>query len=240
MRAAPLVKMSRTVSRVMSRIIIYLGLPLPAVSSNLPESRPGKPVAFCLVLLRMGFTCAPPVTRRAVVSYTAFPPLPGSAPQRIAPFRQRRGGIFLLHWPWSRLHRTLSGILPCEARTFLTCRRADAQTDSRDYSFYSFPPVYYTAFPTVLQVPDRGACPLRLSAPASCGTCKTVGKPFYTRKQLPPTNSRRIELFGRFSLLTPRKYSRNFSSRLASKYSGSSLPIPYRRGSANCFSTASS
>ena len=30
------------------------------------------------------------------------------------------GGIFLLHWPWSRLHRTLSGILPCEARTFLT------------------------------------------------------------------------------------------------------------------------
>ena len=106
----------------MSRIIIYLVLLLPAVSSDLPESRPGKPVALCLVLLRMGFTCAPPVTRRAVVSYTAFPPLPGSAPQRIAPFRQRRGGIFLLHWPWSRLHRTLSGILPCEARTFLTCR----------------------------------------------------------------------------------------------------------------------
>ena len=105
----------------MSRIIIYLVLLLPAVSSDLPESRPGKPVALCLVLLRMGFTCAPPVTRRAVVSYTAFPPLPGSAPQRIAPFRQRRGGIFLLHWPWSRLHRTLSGILPCEARTFLTC-----------------------------------------------------------------------------------------------------------------------
>ena len=115
-------EISKTVSRVMSRIIIYLVLLLPAVSSDLPESRPGKPVALCLVLLRMGFTCAPPVTRRAVVSYTAFPPLPGSAPQRIAPFRQRRGGIFLLHWPWSRLHRTLSGILPCEARTFLTCR----------------------------------------------------------------------------------------------------------------------
>ena len=31
------------------------------------------------------------------------------------------GGSFLLHFPWSRLHRTLSGILPCEARTFLTC-----------------------------------------------------------------------------------------------------------------------
>ena len=60
----------------MSRIIIYLVLLLPAVSSDLPESRPGKPVALCLVLLRMGFTCAPPVTRRAVVSYTALPPLP--------------------------------------------------------------------------------------------------------------------------------------------------------------------
>ncbi len=33
-----------------------------------------------------------------------------------------RGSLFLLHFPWSRLHRTLSGILPCEARTFLTCR----------------------------------------------------------------------------------------------------------------------
>ena len=31
------------------------------------------------------------------------------------------GGTFLLHWPWSRLHRTLSGILPYEARTFLSC-----------------------------------------------------------------------------------------------------------------------
>ena len=31
------------------------------------------------------------------------------------------GGLFLLHWPGSHLHRTLSGILPYEARTFLTC-----------------------------------------------------------------------------------------------------------------------
>ncbi len=30
-------------------------------------------------------------------------------------------GIFLLHCPGSRLHQTLSGILPCEARTFLSC-----------------------------------------------------------------------------------------------------------------------
>ena len=101
---------SRPVSRVMSWMVIYLGLLLPTASSDLPESKPGRLIAFVLVLLRMGFTCAPVVTNRAVVSYTALPPL--------LPCMQS-SGIFLLHWPWSRLHRTLSGILPCEARTFL-------------------------------------------------------------------------------------------------------------------------
>ena len=96
-------------------MIIYLARLLPAASSDLPESRPGRPIALNLVLLRMGFTCAPPVTGRTVVSYTALPPLPRA---------KARGCIFLLHWPWSRLHRTLSGILPCEARTFLTRTRA--------------------------------------------------------------------------------------------------------------------
>ena len=59
----------------MSWIIIYLGLLLPTASSDLPESKPGKLITFFLVLLRMGFTCAPVVTNRAVVSYTALPPL---------------------------------------------------------------------------------------------------------------------------------------------------------------------
>ena len=90
-------------------MIIYLVLLLPIVSSDLPGNRSGKPIVPCLVLLRMGFTYALPVTSQAVVSYTAFPPLPAKA-----------GGLFLLHWPGSHLHRTLSGILPCEARTFLT------------------------------------------------------------------------------------------------------------------------
>ncbi len=54
------------------------------------------------------------VTRRTVVSYTAFPPLPQCC-------QAASSGISLLHYPWSRLHRTLSGILPYEARTFLTC-----------------------------------------------------------------------------------------------------------------------
>ena len=30
------------------------------------------------------------------------------------------GGLFLLHYPWSRLRRPLTGTLPYEARTFLT------------------------------------------------------------------------------------------------------------------------
>ena len=94
----------------MSWMIICLILPLPAASSDPPESTTGSRIAFYSVLLWMGFTCAPPVTRKAVVSYTAFPPL-----QIII------CGIFLLHWPWSHLHRTLSGILPYGARTFLTC-----------------------------------------------------------------------------------------------------------------------
>ena len=116
---------SRPVSRVMSWMVIYLGLLLPTASSDLPESKPGRLIAFVLVLLRMGFTCAPVVTNRAVVSYTAFPPLL---------LRKRNSGIFLLHWPWSRLHRTLSGILPYEARTFLI-RHVSAATIRPTYLY---------------------------------------------------------------------------------------------------------
>ena len=43
-----------------------------------PESSGNRRAADlpCSVLLRMGFACAPHVTARAVVSYTAFAPLP--------------------------------------------------------------------------------------------------------------------------------------------------------------------
>ena len=67
---------SKPISRVMSWVIIYLGHPLPNGSSGPPESTTGSRIAFYSVLLRMEFTCARPVTRTAVVSYTAFPPLP--------------------------------------------------------------------------------------------------------------------------------------------------------------------
>ena len=97
---------------------IYLGLPSPAASSNLPGSRRAA-LRFLFGLASDGVYRALPVTRQAVVSYTAFPPLlPESLPK---PGTARGSGIFLLHFPWSRLHQTLSGILPCEARTFLSC-----------------------------------------------------------------------------------------------------------------------
>ena len=57
-------------------MIICLGQPLPACSSDPPESTTGSRIAFVSVLLRMEFTCARSVTTTAVVSYTAFPPLP--------------------------------------------------------------------------------------------------------------------------------------------------------------------
>ena len=60
----------------MSWMIIYPGLLLPTASSDPPESRPGKPIALYSVLLRMGFAYALLVTKEAVVSYTALPPLP--------------------------------------------------------------------------------------------------------------------------------------------------------------------
>ena len=42
----------------------------------------------------------------------------------------KRGGLFLLHWSGSYLHRTLSGILPCEARTFLVWTLSSVQPRS--------------------------------------------------------------------------------------------------------------
>jgi len=71
-------------------------------------------LAGILVLLRMGFTWLP-----------MLPPGRWSLTPPFHPYH-KSGGIFLLHWPWGHPHRTLSGILPCEARTFLTCQMAAA------------------------------------------------------------------------------------------------------------------
>ena len=69
----------------------------------------GSPYRSLFGLAPDGVYMAFPVTKEAVSSYLAFAPLPVYT-----------GGIFLLHFPGSRLHWTLSSILPYGARTFLT------------------------------------------------------------------------------------------------------------------------
>ena len=66
MREHPLLcfrRMSSTVSRVLYRMIIYLDCTLPHSSfapcgtkRDIPESTTGRRIAFCFVLLRVGFT----------------------------------------------------------------------------------------------------------------------------------------------------------------------------------------
>ncbi len=86
--------------------------PLPARAQATYLKRDGPPHCFYPVLLRMGFTCALSVTSRG-----------GSLLHCLSTLTRygNLSGLFLLHWPWSHLHRTLSGILPYEARTFLVC-----------------------------------------------------------------------------------------------------------------------
>lgn len=113
----------RTVSRVMYRTVIYLRLLSPTGSSNLPgqyfRNPPeigGQPI--CPVRSCFGWGLHVPRTLPHG-RWSLTPPL--------HPYRHKAGGLFLLHFPGSHLHRTLSGILPCEARTFLTCSLSSLQ-----------------------------------------------------------------------------------------------------------------
>ena len=166
----PQLSLSKTVSRVMSWMAIYLGRTSPSGSSNLPESRRAA-LCFLFGLASDGVYICP-------VCYQAG----GSLLHCPSTLTGLAGGIFLLHCPWSRLRQTLSGILPCEARTFLSRRlSASRQRPSVLLSFLVYVPM----------IPSKEIrVNLRLS---------------YTLKQLPPMNSRRMEFLGISSLLTPRK-----------------------------------
>ena len=155
--------MSKAVSRVMSWMIIYLDILLPICSSNLPESWRAT-ICFLLGLASSGVYMCP-------VCYQTG----GSLLHCPSTLTGKAGGIFLLHCPWSHLRQTLSGTLPCEARTFL----------SRSLSFLRQRPF------VLLNVPYSIIIPLH---------CQVQ-----TLKQLPPINSRIRELWGISSLLTPRK-----------------------------------
>ena len=148
-------------------MVICLILPSPADFSDLPESNPGEIMAFCSVLLRMGFTW------HSLLPENRWALTPPFHPYRL--LRGRGGGISLLHYPWSRLHRTLSGILPCEARTFLTCSLSSLQPR---------PPILLKLSYSTIKPPK----------------CKD-----HTLKQLPPMNSRIREFLGISSPGIPRK-----------------------------------
>ena len=97
-------------------VTIYLGPTLPAGSSGLPEDGAGRPFSVHrsgrtvpLFGLAPGGVCPTPALLRAPVrSYRTISPLP-----------RKRGGMFLWHFPSSRLARVLPGTLPGGARTFL-------------------------------------------------------------------------------------------------------------------------
>ena len=106
--------MSKSVSRVLSWMIIYLGHLLPNSSSDTTREHIGpmhfsSPIWSCS---RWGLH-SHTVASVLVSSYLAFPPLPLNN-------LIFSGGISLLHFPWSHLHRGLPGTLPYGARTFLS------------------------------------------------------------------------------------------------------------------------
>ena len=89
-------------------MVIYLDQMSPPGSSDLPESRRAA-LCFLFGLASNGVYMCP-------VCYQTG----GSLLHCPSTLTGKAGGIFLLHCPWSRLRQTLSGTLPCEARTFLS------------------------------------------------------------------------------------------------------------------------
>ena len=69
---------SRTISRVMSRMIICLSLPLPEGLSGQPENDPGRIMVFYSALLRMRFTWHPLLPGDRWALTPPFHPCPGT------------------------------------------------------------------------------------------------------------------------------------------------------------------
>ena len=105
---------SRPVSRVLSKATIHLGHTSPRDSRDLPESDAGRTIGFLFGLAPGGVYPAVRVTTNAVRSYRTISPLPLN---KCSPAEQ--AVYFLWHCPSTRAVQTLSGTLPCGARTFL-------------------------------------------------------------------------------------------------------------------------
>ena len=155
---------------------IYPLLPSPADSSDLPESRRAA-LCFLFGLASNGVYICPACYQ------------PGGSllhcPSTLTCLLSQTGGIFLLHCPWSRLRQTLSGTLPFEARTFLSCILSVMQ--QRPSVLLRTSLLYHNFF--------------RMSIPPFWHFLLSL----YTFRQLPPINSRIMEFLGMISLSIPRK-----------------------------------
>ena len=113
--------MSRTISRVMS---LNDHLSRAAVTNSFERptwKRNGQLHCFLFGLASDGVYMCPPCYQRGGSPLHYPSNLTTKVNLSLRYHQIPYGGTFLLHWPWSHLHRTLSGILPYEARTFLTC-----------------------------------------------------------------------------------------------------------------------
>ena len=158
----------------------------PPGSSDLPESRRAA-LRFLFGLASNGVYICP-------VCYQPG----GSLLHCPSTLTGQTGGTFLLHFPWSHLRQTLSGILPCEARTFLS--RSLSVLRQRPSVLLKLK--YSTTFCFLCLYKTFGFNPM-LSASCFALSASIKTPIFYTLKQLPPINSLTIEFCGIFSLLTP-------------------------------------
>lgn len=93
-------KRSKSISRVLYRTVIYLRIALLHCFSHQIGSTPSRLYTSCEVLLQVGFTQG---SSRQSPS-TLLPHFSTLTPPR-------RSVSFLLHYPWSRLHRVLPGTI---------------------------------------------------------------------------------------------------------------------------------
>ena len=157
----------------MSGVIIYLGRLSPIASSDQPET--SGPHTFPFGLASDGVYRDPCCYQQS-----------GGLLHHLSTLTPAcRCGIFLLHFPWSRLRQTLSGTLPFEARTFLSCILSVMQ--QRPSVLLRTSLLYHNFF--------------RMSIPPFWHFLLSL----YTFRQLPPINSRIMEFLGMISLSIPRK-----------------------------------